>query len=221
MMSELKKSWKLIKYGYQFKINIALGVLFILLGVVFMLTSSANNADIGVLLGAVYLLLGPSMFAQTAQNMLFSQCVASSYQHRLLDGKFINIVMAVNCLLAYIVVMILLAINPFLQMGSFVNSGNVMISVAVTIALVMLCAGMAWKYFVVSTILVFISYFGCIIIHGLLLNVVPATNIFVGSILGLVILAVGNLLSILVRKALYKKPLSPLAGGSGLRKAMQ
>ncbi len=219
MISELKKSWKLIKYGYRFKANMACGVLFILLGVIILFSARVFD-ETAILSGSVYLLLGPCMYIQTTQCLLFSKYVASSFQHRMLDGSFVNVSIIINCLVAYVIGIVFLACNPSLQMGSFENSGNVMISVAIVIAAIIMYYSIATKYFVVSSILFILAFGGCITLHGLLLNVASSTNIFVGSVLGLVILAVGNLLSILLRKALYKKPFSPLAGGR-LRKAMQ
>ena len=47
------------------------------------------------------------------------------------------------------------------------------------------------------------------------------TSLLMGSIIGILIAVAGNVLGCIIRAAVYKYSMDPLAGGNSLRKAMK
>lgn len=47
------------------------------------------------------------------------------------------------------------------------------------------------------------------------------TSLLMGSIIGILIVVAGNVLGCIIRAAVYKYSMDPLAGGNSLRKAMK
>lgn len=217
MMTEMKKCLKLCKYGYQFKTNIISGTLFFVLGLLFLFTTG----EINVCLSGAYLFLGPTMMAQLMYNMLFSNLVASASLRKVVDRAFPDMVGAFAGLFAFGMTYVGLLVNPDLRTGTLADSGNVVIASAISIAVVTIYYSMCFKIFVAGTIFFFCTYLGAIVGCELLLERAATTGLLFGSVIGIIILVAGNVLSYVLRAALYKRALSPFAGGYSLRKAMK
>ena len=217
MMSDLKKCLKLCKYGYQFKTNIITGLFFLILGLLFLFLSSGFN----VCLAAAYLLLGPSILVQVTYCMLFSDLLASSSLHRVVDGAFPNIVGIIASLFAFGMIYAGLLVNPKLRTGSLGDSGNIVIGAGLVIAVVIIFCGVSFKFFVTGTAVFTLMFIGAMAGCGILTEGPKTTDLLTGSIIGFLIVVAGNVLSCILRMAVYKCALSPHAGGNSLRKAMK
>lgn len=217
MMTEMKKCLKLCKYAHQFKITIAAGVFFFVLGWIFLFTADGIN----VCLAVTYLMLGPFIVIQLMYNMLYGGIVASSPLHKSMDGSFPNMLGIVSSLFAYGMTYVGLLVNPDLQTGSLRESGNVVIAAGIAIAVVKVFDGMAYKFIVISSILFFFTFSTAMVVCTILIERTETIDLLTGSIVGLIIVAIGDAVSCLLRSVLYKCPLSPFAGGNSLRKAMK
>lgn len=221
MMTEIKKSLKLIKYGYQAKLNIGLVVLFFILGVLMLILNDGFNVS----LGAIYILLGPFMVIQVHYNLLHSNIIASSYQRRTLDGLVPNVVGAVSSLIVYAVLVVFIAIKNSMSSAEGVTYASILIVASLIIFVVIVYYGIAYKIFWVGTGLFVVAFLIAFAGGSGVMRVLEKQGVsipfVVSALIGLGLIILGNVLSVLLRKALYKKPISPASGGVALRKAMQ
>lgn len=221
MMTEIKKSLKLIKYGYQAKLNIGLVVLFFILGVLMLILNDGFNVS----LGAIYILLGPFMVIQVHYNLLHSNIIASSYQRRTLDGLVPNVVGAVSSLIVYAVLVVFIAIKNSMSSAEGVTYASILIVASLIIFVVIVYYGIAYKIFWVGTGLFVVAFLIAFAGGSGVMRVLEKQGVsipfVVSALIGLGLIILGNVLSVLLRKALYKKPISPASGGVVLRKAMQ
>lgn len=218
MMKELKTSWKLLKYTYQFKTNVITALIFVVLGIFWLI---ANGPE-GLLLSTIYFYLGPLMLIQLNINLLFSNLVSSSAQRKPLDWTFINVLGLISSLLSFVVPVLYLTIYSHKHPGEELGGGNMLVIVGLVLVVTIIYYSVAFKYFVVSTIL-FAVCFGLAYSCGMAFLVRSGVeiSILMGSLTGFLLILIGNIVSMIIRKALYKLPNSPLAGGMSLRKAMQ
>lgn len=218
MMQELKKSWKLLKYTYQFKTNIAVAVFFMVLGIFWMPLNNPTGWHVAV----IYFYIGPCMLVQLNYNLLYAGQVASSTQRKVLDTSFPNVIGLCSSLISYIITAVYIIVSGNLNPMDEISRGNVLVMAGVVMAVAIIYYGAAFKYFVVSTILFGIC-FGLVYACGMAFLKLSGVEISMisGGFIGLAIVVAANGLAVLMRRALYKLPSSPLAGGRSLRKAMQ
>lgn len=218
MITELKKNWKLLKYTYQFKTNIITALIFVVLGIFWLLI----NGPEGLLLSTVYFYIGPLMLVQLTTNLLYSNMVTSSMQKKMLDRTFPNVMGWCSSLLSFVVPTIYMTVYSIKHPTEELSGGNMLVVVGLVLVVTIIYYSVAFKYFVVSTILFAVCFalaFSC----GMAFLVRSGVEISMlsGSLIGFVLIIVANIVAALIRKALYKLPNSPLAGGMALRKAMQ
>ena len=217
MMTEIKKSLKLLKYGYQIKTNLITGLIFLALGLVWLFTNSGYIC----ILAICYFLLVPLFSVQVSCSMLFSNMILSSTMRKTLDGAFPNMLGALASVFAFGMTYVGLLVNPQMRTGTVADSGNMVITAGIVIAGVMLYYGFAFKFFVGGTVAFCIAYLvaggGC----AFLVEAAKPTSLLTGSIIGLLIAVAGNVLSCIIRAAVYKYSMDPLAGGNSLRKALK
>lgn len=227
MMNEMKKVCKLIKYGYNFKMNMGFAILFTIFGVIFSvlgsMMSSENHMQPAVL-STLYMLLGPIMVIQLLYTLLFCDIVKSSPKNYTLEVTAPNFFAAVIGILAYIFSIISAAIGIKVSPELAESYNTVIISSGLLIAVCLLYFGVCYKYFVLGTIgfmVGFIVVYGGVSAAVFKINdsfpIATGNSIFIGA----VIVAVGILTSSIIRKLLYKKPISKLSAGAYLRKALQ
>ena len=216
MMQDLKTSWKLLKYTYQFKMNIAVAILFMVLGVIWLL-----NGPRGLYVAALYVYIGPCMLVQLTYNLLYANMVATSTVKKALDGTFPNVVGLLGSLLGYAFAVVYMIIFSNIYPEDEMSGGNMLVVIGLIMLVTIIYYGVAYKWFVVSTIL-FGFCLAVTLAFGMALFIYSGMEISLlqGTLIGLGIVVGANILSVLIRKALYKLPNSPLAGGRSLRKAM-
>lgn len=216
MMKELKKTIKLHKYAYQYKMNVCSGILFIVLGACMVLIRNENS----MLLGGVYIMLGPMMMQQIGCTLLYCNLVASSGQKRFLETVYSDVIIGGTSILVYGVTIVFCVIKQQFQTEP-VHLGNVAIATAFCLAAVLCYYGFAMKYFVVGIILFALSYI--VTYYG------GATcikrdffqfELREAALIGLVVVIVGNIIGILLRRLFYKRPISKAGAGAELRKSM-
>ncbi len=216
MMNELKTSWKLLKYTYQCKMNIAVAILFMVLGVIWLL-----NGPRGLYVAALYVYIGPCMLVQLAYNLLYANMVTTSIVKKALDGTFPNVVGLIGSLAGYVFAVIYMTVYSNIYPEDEMSGGNMLVVIGLIMLVTIIYYSVAYKWFVVSTIL-FVFCLVVTLAFGMALFIYSGMEISLlqGSLIGLGIVIGANILGALIRKALYKLPNSPLAGGRSLRKAM-
>ena len=217
MMTVIKKCLKLCKYGYQLKTNIITGLIFLVLGLIWVFMNSGYNC----LLGIYYLLLVPLFSVQVSYNLLFSNMTLSSSMRKTLDCALPNMMGVLASVFAFGMTYVGLLVNPKMRTGTMADSGNMMIASGIAIAAVMIYYGAAFKFFIAGMIVFFLVFIGILGTSGFLVEFAQPTSLLMGSIIGILIAVAGNVLGCIIRAAVYKYSMDPLAGGNSLRKAMK
>lgn len=217
-MAKIKTGLKLMKYGYGLKMNLFFGILFFVLGLIMCVTSR----DEGGILGVLYVVLGPMMLVQITYSLMYANFVGASPKRKVLEITIPDFINTVIALLGYIVVIVNANIRTAMDAEQTGNAVEAMLVTGLTMAALLFCFGAAYKYFVLSMFFFFLVFMviysgGLAVMHRMDLNLgmLPASLICFG------IIAIGLVLSGLLRRALYKRPFSSLACGANLRKAMQ
>lgn len=220
MIAEIKRGIKLIRYGYGVKRNLIGGMLLCILGIG--MCCVANDSFI--IIGALYMMLGPIMIIQVMYSLLYSNMVGASPRRRGIEILIADWIHILTGAIGYIVFMIVavVRVNGAPDKAQNIMQGIILASVG--IAAVFVCFGACYKYYWQSMILFFIVFFsvygvGMIIMRAIQLHFTLTMAWTAG--VSLAFIAAGVFLSCVLRRLVYKKVLSPTACGTGLRKAMQ
>ena len=218
MLGELKKSFRLLKYTYNFKSSIAGIIIFLVVGIPMVLVSWR-----GCFLGGMYLLIASYMPIQMLYSLLFGQMVAASPKKHFLEIHCVDVLMSsINMVVYTLVVLVIKEIHG--DNGENMEALGTVIPFAMLVVTVSIYYGACYKYMMAGTILFAITY---VIVYGLSLGevsqrLVERFSLNYGSayLIGMVLILIGSGISARMRRSLYKKPYSPLSMGS-LRKALK
>jgi len=206
------KNIKLLKYGYQFGLNIFSGIIFILFGIIQRLFLWPGNP-------ATYMfpLVGCLFIIQIASSMEISGFIKSSPKFRMF---YLGISRVTN-IAGFIIYFAILVITGIIHEGSWEiyqqNAGNELAIAGIIYIIMVLYTSIVFKYLVVPSVMLFIVFFIMGIVEffirqsfclDILQGAAAATGCFV----------IGMLLSELARRALYTKQLSKYSIGRSLRK---
>lgn len=209
MINDLKRVIKLIKYGFNLKINLICAFLFFLFGLVY-------SIFIGVELGFLELMLGPIFIIQISSCLEYAGIIGSSPLKRSISIHFQNIFGGLVALCSYLLSVIIYFFrkDDLLMQEEQVTKTFLVIGLFSTLLLVYMTA--AFRSFVVSTCIFAIGFAG--VYYGE--NFISIRNLSTGGsvLIGLLLVLVGIALSVVVRKLLYKKQISRYAAGASLRK---
>ena len=212
MIDELKRGMKLLKYGFNLKSSILLAVLFFLMGIVFI-----GIDNVTFLLGGTYIMLGPMMLIQIVVTLISANSVAASPRKRVLEIWIPNLAGLVIMILGYICI-IAIAVLKIYQKPALENDYlNNLACMGMLTCILGIYMSISYKSFLMSILGIALAYptayvlFGSIKIH---LTIVTA------SLIGFAFIVLGSILSFMLRKAFYKKPISKYAVGGALRKYM-
>lgn len=218
MMKEIKKGLKLILYGHGMKLNLIGGFILWMLGIFLFLLPVSGMQFAAVL----YIMLGPLMLVQVGYTLLYSGITASSPKKKLIEITIPDFVSAGAGLISYIIVVLCTVFNGSVELVQNVDRYENLLLAGVTMAIILIYYGSAYKYYWLSSVLFFV-----VLIAGYIAGIIVFTlidlhlNLISASLICLAILAVGVLLSCFIRRGVYKKTLSPMACGGTLRKALQ
>jgi hypothetical protein len=228
MMSQWKKSLKLIKYGYQFKTNMILSLIFLLFGILILVTENSQSVFTGYTLGALYVVLAQSLMLQLLKGVLSCGIAAAAPKRRYMEIQMEDKGHFLIGTFSYAIVLIILGIKVLVVPNHVGKLAVPVLYVAATIMLLIIYMGIAYKTFIVGTILFvacwIVIFDGCIGKFGKLmadrfgLQIEFSTPISI--VLGLLLVWLGVVLSGLLRRALYKRPISKFATGVMMRKQM-
>lgn len=216
MMTEVKKSLKLLKYTFQFKLNMVVAVLFVILGLFWLV-----NGPRGLYVATLYVYIGPCMLVQLTYNLLYANLVGASMVKRALDETFPNVVSLIGSLIAFTFAVIYMIIYSMGYPGDEMSGGNMLVVIGLILLVTIIYYSVAYKWFVVSTILFGFGLATTLAFAmALLIYSDVEISLMQGSLIGFGIVVGANILGALIRKAVYKLPNSLLAAGRSLRKAM-
>ena len=217
MMEEVKKGLKLIKYGSGLKLNIAVAIGFLVLGSLMLCIGPE-----GMFTGVFYIIVGPSMLLQLECSLLYSAACASSGKRKLLEITLPDFFILITAIVGYVAMVGVTAFWSIKEPTEAEACMKMMLVSGFILMCMLIYFGVAYKYFVFS-IIAFIA--------GLLVGMLGG-NVVIDfwkmeyrftncALLCLVFVTVGVILSCVLRRVLYRKPVSSLAAGANLRKALQ
>lgn len=227
MMSEIKKIWKLAKYAYHFMFSAVFAVCFTIFGMFFSVSGAMMSKETQLqpaMLGTLYILLSSSMLIQVTYSLLFSNVVKSSPKNYILEITAPNFYTSVIGVAAYIITIITALIGAKYSPDLAAGYSVVILNSGILIAVIVLYFGAAYKYFVASTIFFMIGFglsFGGVNYMFYHVGFPFELTILNTSLISAVIVIAGIVGSGILRKVLYRKPLSKLSMGAHLRKALQ
>lgn len=218
MMEEIKRGFKLIRYGYGKMVNVFGGIAVFLLGTAIYWSAM----DQMCILGAVYIALGALMIIQVQYSLLYSNFVGASARRKTLEILLADIICIVVAVFAYVIMVgatiVKVEANP--QLTSDILENMLISGVAMPLVFIMIAT--SYKFFWTTMILFGVFFLavyggGMIFVHIVNLNL----SVVGVSLICLVLMIVSVILSCVLRRLLYRRSLSPTACNTGLRKAMQ
>lgn len=228
MITEMKQGLRLIRYGYGFKLNLGIAVFFLAFGIFFSVVGvigmfiGTEGVSIGVLVGFYYVMLAPTMLIQIQYTLLYSGMVTSSAKRRLLEIILPDFLTIVSGGLGYIFMVTVIVVVENIRPEQVQFWIDEMVVVGTLACIMLIYFGAAYKFFWTSGLMlvvgIVIGVVGGMIIAKLLSGYL---NLLTASLLSLVFVVVGILISAFLRRLFYKKQISPMAGGMSLRKAMR
>jgi len=217
MIAEIKKGIKLLRYGYALKLNIATTLFFLLLGVLGMCIGES-----GIFLATVYILMVPLTLVQLESTLLYSGFAASSAKRKILEIYFPDFMTMITGGLGCLIVIGGSFFWAHKRPENIENCIEVMFMSSIMIAIMLIYMAVAYKYFVTGIIMFCLGVFIGIDGGMIALRVVWENfTLAMASGVSVAIIVMGIVISGLLRRAFYRKQISPLAGGFSLRKAMQ
>lgn len=205
MIKDLKLGLKMMKYGIQFKQMCFFAILFLILGIAFIVVGKPEQ----IMLGMMYLMMCFSYFIQPIISTSISSCVASSGVRRRL---FLNVPIAINGLggTAGFVLGLVAIIIKYYVIGATVSDSEIFTTILISGILSMVMQVymlVSFKKFFVSLIIFFAIFFPLYFASNMIENILSFITlpIWVAAIVGLAMVLLGTGISYIVGKLMYKK----------------
>ncbi len=216
MIKSFRTQIKLLKYGSNIKSSIAAAALFFLLGLFFLIMDSE-----GLVISSLYIFASLLMLLQVYNTLLSIGMVTASPKRRMLETWLNDILGLLTGICYYIFLLIIAVIKMNLEDGAMEQQyGTAFLFSGMMGGWILVYCGMAWKSFLISVIVfsggffVIFSGFSNAIEEGISIN--PG----IGALLGFLAVVLGAVIAGIIRRVLYKIPISKYAVGANLRKQM-
>ncbi len=227
MIAKWKKTLRLLSYSYKFQWNMWVGVLYLAIAVIAFCFGLRSGVK-AIMCSMLFMYLWMNIWLQLKDNLMFSSMIQASPRKRMLDITFSGVQMFLSSFITYL-------IEGSIFLGYAKHHGVEQpggLSVATTLficAFLLICVnfylGVYNKYYFSS--LVFWT-FTCMIIYGMsdISSIDALGNLVQGDpvkafIIGLGLVALSGMGAGILRRLLYKKPISKYSGSSNLYKSMQ
>lgn len=218
MIHNIDKTLKLMKYAHNLYIYITLMLLFLLMGVGFLLI---NPTGIGTFVAFIAIaILAP---VQCFYDFLFSGLVKSSPLSRPMELSVCNLISGVATFVSYLLIIAyMLHLYTGIPNATGELSANVFYS-GLAVAVTLIYFSVCFKSFILSTLGFLIGYMLVNISMNADLLLYPSSLTLhkAAAVWGIVFVLLGIVISSVLRILVYKKPISTKAMGSSLRKHMQ
>lgn len=216
MIGELKRGIKLIKYGFNLKSSILAAVLFFIMGIIISIVNPTVS-----LLGGTYVMLGPLMLVQIVSTLMCANSVAASSYKRVLEIWIPNLVGFLSLVFGYSFIIVITAIKirktPLLETDAL----HTLVCMGMLACVLGIYMSTAYKSFFVSIFLFTAAYIFVYFSADILLKITKIhLTLLSAALIGFGFILLGSVLSVMLSKAFYKKPISKYAVGGALRKYM-
>lgn len=230
LLKEISLGFKTIRYGFQLKSNIALMVIFLILGISGEFLCGGTS-----IFGGLYVTICAIVPMQLICSLGVSNLAKTSPKRKHLE-TFIPTACATIVMFAlYTVLLILKAIFCYLKPENAEAISFQLILVGAICAFMLIYCGVVFKHFVISMILLIgamsvVGGFSGMLMavdeleNGSFLEKVSSpfsTSFGVAVVIGYLLILIGGFLCWLLTRLFYKHEMSKWAYGAALRKAMQ
>lgn len=230
LLKEISLGFRTIRYGFQLKTNIALVVIFFILGII---------TEIGcrgtVYFGGFYMTICGIVPMQLICSLGVSDLAKSSPKREHMETFIPTACSTVTMLAVYTVLMIIKAVLCQIYPEYAGTISYQLIMTGVMCALIMVYCGVVFKHFILSIILLCVAMSVGGFCEGILMAVdtlegngfiitsgTPMELPFIPCALaGYLLILIGGFLCWLLTKLFYKHEMSKYAYGAALRKAMR
>lgn len=215
MMKDIKNCFKLLKYGYQIKLNIVCAVLFFLMGIAFSVTGHEQ-----FVLCVVYFFLAILFVVQSMYMAIYSDFVGASPKRSKVEFRYIDILNVTGGIVASaITILVAFLTDSQSSEGPSVETNLIIGGWMVIVMYCYIC--MSFKAMLVGTILFFVTFFSLMNIGGGAFtaafdDMLAGKTVF-AVIVFLIEVAIGIVLGHGIRRLLYRKSMSKWAMGAKLR----
>lgn len=210
MMSNWKIGVKLIPYVYQAKLNIAAAIVFFVLGIVIFF--AGDKFSMG---GMLWMLLGLLYPVQIIFSLEYIGIVAASPKRKAINYATQDVVIIISGIVAYCITVVIEVFKA--EVLKKPEDGKILLAGFILMFWLFVYLVTAYRFFILSTILFCIvtgasGLFSFMLIRGNDINILHI------NVIGLVLVVAGVLVNCLLRRLMFRLPISKLAVGAGLRK---
>ena len=220
-MNNLKTMIKLMKYGYQTKINLLCGVGFLLFGIFAKVIGVvAPGFDI------IFLLMFPIFVCQILYGLCYVKMISATGLKRWISVYLPDIFVDIFTIFALVLYYVLTVMRPYFPAGTQMfgvqyngeeSIGALMLSAGVMACIIMCFLAGCYKYYWITTIIfiVLMAFYGFFSSY-INFNYKDGIEQWQGILAAVLFYLLGVVLSGVIRRALYKKPVSDKAVGKRL-----
>lgn len=224
MIKNLKMGFKVMRYSYNWKINIVMGILFALIGAVMLLVDGLMGMG---MLGGYLMMCASLMMVQSLYSMSVSNMVLASPLRKKVQTVIPVVLGGSGMLVMYLVAIVIYCIEILINKDMIVIACNSLIILSIVMFVMMLYIVVAYKYFAVS-ILVFAAVYVCFGNYDSVFARNPSWiawetsygSFALAAVIGLVVWGIGVFMAYLLSLLVYRMPLSKMAMTPVLRKQM-
>ncbi len=215
MINEIKACFRLMKHGYQLKINLVCGVLFSAIGIPFIMMGYERLAFC-----TMYFLMGNLFLSQSMNMMLYSGLMCASPSRKKIEFLYLDILNVMGGIFA--IVLTLIAAFVVKSEPSESVTVEAMLVFSGLMALVLYCyMSMAFKSMFVGLVIFIVSFLAVNSMPYSKVGEVLCQVLQGKTVLAVLIFIVEVVLGIAcghgVRKLMYRKSMSKWAAGAKLR----
>ncbi|MCR4791832.1 MAG: hypothetical protein K5871_03720 [Lachnospiraceae bacterium] len=213
MLEEFKNAYKLVQYGLKIKTQLGLAALFAVIGIVIEVLGQGE-----VPTGSFYIVLSGMFIYQLIISVDISTLVQSSPYKKKIQCSYPLIATAPWVFLTLTILTVIHAIYVSQSPEKYLVMCRMTMLLGSLLFILMVYFGLAYKYFIASTILMFISvFFPIFIFQNETITGKYFTNFGVCVFLAYLLTTIGTFLCWLICRLTYRKELSKLAFKAALR----
>lgn len=217
MIKQLKMGFKMLRYTFGTKMCIGLMALFMVMGIALSLIHTDRTTP------GTYLLLVVGMWpVQLIYSMNVSRQVQTSPWKKAMETSIPTLISFVGLFACYLVAILIKL--PQLGNASEEELGYMaaeMIFSGTLLMILMLYCGLAYKFFILSTVIFFVMYLGMTIAYNMIIWTTAIRFSFGAAVvIGMLEIVIGALLQYGVSLLVYRYPLAKRAQLRGLQKYM-
>ncbi|MBQ6787796.1 MAG: hypothetical protein IJO85_08745 [Lachnospiraceae bacterium] len=213
MIKQLKMGMKMLRYTFGIKTSLGLGGVLFVLGILFHGTGGS---------GSYLILTGGLWIVQLLYSLPVSGMIQTSPWKRELQTSGVAIVSFFSFLFFYLIDAVLLLLFEQQKVNMI---GTKLVIDGIIILFFMIYCGFAYKFFIVSTILFLVSYFGMSFVQRInvgnnIYTWLNSISLVQGAIIGGILIVLGGLVQYAVSCLVYKCPFDKNSQLRGLQKFM-